>query len=71
MVQFDPNTWVLEYRQSFLMNNAKLVSTAVEFFKFRLTREFGRLKQEFWLPSSSTFGILHSDFTGRKIPIPT
>ncbi|KAI3469584.1 hypothetical protein Pfo_026247 [Paulownia fortunei] len=69
VVQFDPNTWILEYRQSFLLDNARLVSTAVDFLKFRLTREFEKLKQEFWLPSA--FGSRHSDFTGGSIPIPT
>ncbi|KAI3459400.1 hypothetical protein Pfo_016063 [Paulownia fortunei] len=69
VVQFDPNTWILEYRQSFLMDNAKLVSAAVEFLKFRLTKEFKKIKQEFWLLSA--FGSQHFDYTGGSIPIPT
>ncbi|KAH6769912.1 hypothetical protein C2S52_014715 [Perilla frutescens var. hirtella] len=51
VVQFDPNTWILEYRQSFLVENAKPVSAALKFLTFRLTNEFDKMRQEFWLPS--------------------
>ncbi|KAL2229919.1 UNVERIFIED_CONTAM: hypothetical protein Sindi_1586300 [Sesamum indicum] len=33
MVQFDPNTWILEYKQRFLLENSRLVSSVLEFLK--------------------------------------
>ncbi|KAG8370220.1 hypothetical protein BUALT_Bualt14G0094400 [Buddleja alternifolia] len=70
VVQFDPNTWILEYRQSFLVGNPRLFSAAAEFLKFRLTREFEKMKQEFWVIHS--FGSQYFDFTRESsIPIPT
>ncbi|KAL2506792.1 C-8 sterol isomerase [Abeliophyllum distichum] len=68
-VQFDPNTWLLEYRQNFLPENARLVTAAMEFLKFRLVREFEKMKQEFWLLFA--FGSKFSDFRERSIPVPT
>ncbi|KAK4425663.1 hypothetical protein Salat_1760300 [Sesamum alatum] len=67
MVQFDPNTWILEYKQSFLLENSRLVSTVLEFLKLRLTGEIDKMKQEFLLPSA-----FDSEFTaGSSITIPT
>ncbi|KAL2469870.1 C-8 sterol isomerase [Abeliophyllum distichum] len=68
-VRFDPNTWLLEYRQSFLMQNPRLVSEAVKFLKFRLAREFEKMKQQFWLLSA--FCSQYADFTGGRNPVPT
>ncbi|PHT31028.1 hypothetical protein CQW23_27365 [Capsicum baccatum] len=69
-VQLDPNTWILEYSRSPLTENGKLVSAVLEFLKFRLRREVQKLKQEFWL-SSSSFTSQYSDFTGERLQIPT
>nr|XP_016489395.1 PREDICTED: uncharacterized protein LOC107809304 [Nicotiana tabacum] len=68
-VQLDPNTWILEYSQSPLTENGKLVSAALEFLKFRLTREVQKLKQQFWVLSA--FTSQHSDFTVERFQIPT
>nr|XP_033507981.1 uncharacterized protein LOC104118446 isoform X2 [Nicotiana tomentosiformis] len=68
-VQLDPNTWILEYSQSPLTENGKLVSAALEFLKFRLTREVQKLKQQFWVLSA--FTSQHSDFTIERFQIPT
>ncbi|EYU41475.1 hypothetical protein ABFS82_07G032700 [Erythranthe guttata] len=69
VVQLDPNTWILEYRQGFLMNDdTKLVSTVMECFKFGMVRGFQMLKKEFWLPSSRSRDF---DFARGKILIPT
>ncbi|XP_019168085.1 PREDICTED: uncharacterized protein LOC109163828 [Ipomoea nil] len=46
-VQLDPNTWILEYNESPIRENARFVSAVVEFLKFRFTREFEMLKQKF------------------------
>ncbi|KAL8486425.1 hypothetical protein ACS0TY_023205 [Phlomoides rotata] len=49
VVQFDPNTWILEYRRSFLVDNANLLlSSAMDFLKFRLRKEFRKMRHEFW-----------------------
>ncbi|KAK4434035.1 hypothetical protein Salat_0566200 [Sesamum alatum] len=69
VVQLDPNTWILEYRRSFLIDNPKLVSAAGEVLKFRLTRQIEKMKQEFWL--LSMFGRQDIDYTERSMPIPT
>ncbi|GFP84043.1 hypothetical protein PHJA_000547900 [Phtheirospermum japonicum] len=67
VVQLDPNTWILEYKRSFFLENAKLFSTALDFLKLRLTRKFGKLKQEFWMPLAFA-----SRYSARpSIPIPT
>lgn len=68
-VQFDPNTWLLEYRRHFLIENARLVSASMEFLKFRLVREFERMKQEFWLLYA--FGSQFADYRVESSPIPT
>ncbi|MCD7447567.1 hypothetical protein HAX54_031596 [Datura stramonium] len=68
-VQLDPNTWILEYSQSPLTENGKLVSAVLEFLKYRLRREVQKLKQEFWL--SSSFTSQHSDFSIERLQIPT
>ncbi|XP_073136440.1 uncharacterized protein [Henckelia pumila] len=69
VVQFDPNTWILEYRQSFVLNNPRLVSALMEFLKLRMTREFEKMRQGFLV--SFAFGSQHSYFSGRSIQIPT
>ncbi|XP_073053822.1 uncharacterized protein [Primulina eburnea] len=69
VVQFDPNTWILEYRRSFILNNPRLVSVLMEFLKLRMTREFEKMRQVFWV--SIAFGSQHSYFSGRIIQIPT
>lgn len=68
-VQFDPNTWLLEYRRHFLIENARLVSASMEFLKFRLVREIERMKQEFWLLYA--FGNQFADYRVESSPIPT
>lgn len=68
-MQMDPNTWILEYSQSPLTENGKLVSAVLEFLKFRLRREVQKLKQEFWL--SSSFVGQQSDFTIERLQVPT
>ncbi|PIN03845.1 hypothetical protein CDL12_23624 [Handroanthus impetiginosus] len=72
VVQFDPNTWILEYKKSFLSDNSRMVFALVEFLKFRVIIEFEKMKQQFWLPF--VFGRRRrssSDFTEGRILIPT
>ncbi|XP_047947353.1 uncharacterized protein LOC125193568 [Salvia hispanica] len=63
VVQFDPNTWLLEYRHSFLLQNARPVSATLKFLELRLTRDFRKMSQEFWLQSASFGG--RWEFRGR------
>lgn len=51
------------------MENARLVSAAMEFLKFRLVREFEKMKRDFLLLSA--FGSLFADFREATILIPT
>ncbi|KAL3648968.1 hypothetical protein CASFOL_005371 [Castilleja foliolosa] len=69
VVQLDPNTWILEYKRSFFLENAKLVSTALDFLKLRLTRKFWKLKQDFWMPLA--FASRYFESARSSIPIPT
>ncbi|KAA0049354.1 hypothetical protein IC582_012690 [Cucumis melo] len=48
-VQLDPNTWVLEYRQSSLLENSSLNTMAADFFKHWMRIVIRRLKNELWL----------------------
>ncbi|KAM7279948.1 hypothetical protein ACFE04_007082 [Oxalis oulophora] len=54
-VQLDPNTWVLEYQRSFILEKKKLYSLLLEFLKLRLQRKAGIMKQIFH------FGNKHSN----------
>ncbi|KAG6423105.1 hypothetical protein SASPL_113489 [Salvia splendens] len=67
VVQLESNTWILEYRRSFIGHNPKLVSAAVEFLRFKLTSQFKKMKREFWL--APAFGGQNSeDRRGRIVP---
>ncbi|PIN19832.1 hypothetical protein CDL12_07481 [Handroanthus impetiginosus] len=69
VVQLEPNTWILEYKRSYLMDDAQVVSAVVEFLKFRLTREFMRMKKDFfWLYA---FRSQNVDHTEGSVPFPT
>ncbi|XP_038902337.1 uncharacterized protein LOC120088951 [Benincasa hispida] len=48
-VQLDPHTWVLEYRQSSLLENSSLNVMAADFFKHWMSKVIRRLKNELWL----------------------
>ncbi|KAL3626296.1 hypothetical protein CASFOL_029845 [Castilleja foliolosa] len=69
VVQLDTNTWILEYKRSFFLENAKFVSTALDFLKLRVMRMFGKLKQDFWMPLA--FTSRYSEYTRPSILIPT
>lgn len=48
-VQLDPHTWILEYRQSSLVENSSLNVMAADFFKRWVSKVIRRLKNELWL----------------------
>ncbi|KAF4363519.1 hypothetical protein G4B88_022080 [Cannabis sativa] len=51
-VQFDPNTWILEYQRSATLENPRLVSAALAILKYRASRILGKMKQDVWLFSA-------------------
>ncbi|GFS36714.1 C-8 sterol isomerase [Actinidia rufa] len=65
VVQLDQNTWILEYKQARSVENLRMVSAALEFFKFRLLREVRRMKQQFWV------GDRYDGFTEDSFKVPT
>lgn len=52
VLQLDPNTWVVEYRRSSILDKSRLFSALLEFLRLWLTSENTRMKQKFWLLSS-------------------
>ncbi|WJZ87121.1 hypothetical protein VitviT2T_006523 [Vitis vinifera] len=64
VVQLDPNTLVLEYRRSSILESSRLFSAALEFLRFWMCRMVERMKQEFWV--LSVFEIKYSDFTAKE-----
>ncbi|KAK3040569.1 hypothetical protein RJ639_029015 [Escallonia herrerae] len=69
LVHFDRNTWILEYRRSSVLENARLLSAVLQFLKFRMIREVQKMKQEFWLLSA--FGKENIDLTEDSFRVPT
>lgn len=49
VVQLNPDTWILEYRRSSMLDNSNLLSAAVEFLKYRISKMVGRVRRDFWL----------------------
>ncbi|XP_022760843.1 uncharacterized protein LOC111307051 [Durio zibethinus] len=70
VIQLDPNTWIIEYRQSSVLENPRLISATLELLKYRLTRMVRKVTEEFWLFSS--FENQYSEFAGKEqFKIPT
>ncbi|XVF84539.1 hypothetical protein PTKIN_Ptkin17bG0045000 [Pterospermum kingtungense] len=67
VIQLDPNTWIIEYQRSSLLENPRLFSAALEVLKFRLTSVVKKMSEEF-----SAFENQYSGFAGNEhIKIPT
>ncbi|GLU08886.1 hypothetical protein SLE2022_257700 [Rubroshorea leprosula] len=64
VVQLDPNTWILEYRQSLIMENSRLFSVAFDLLKHRVSRLVRRMNEEFWLFSALEYQI--SGFAAKE-----
>ncbi|PON80045.1 ERG2/sigma1 receptor-like [Parasponia andersonii] len=70
-VQFDPNTWILEYRQSSILENPRLFSAIPAFLKYRASRIFGQMKQDLWLFSAFE-SYQHYKFAAKSsVQVPT
>ncbi|MCL7041374.1 hypothetical protein MKW94_003776 [Papaver nudicaule] len=52
-VQLDSNTWILEYRRSSILENSRLILTALEFLKMRLARVVAEIEQQISVVPSS------------------
>ncbi|XP_077247261.1 C-8 sterol isomerase [Tasmannia lanceolata] len=48
-VHLEPNTWIIEYRRSPILENSQIFRAAMNFLYFRILRLFEELEQEFWL----------------------
>lgn len=69
-MQLDPNTWVLEYRWSSILENSRLFTTALEFLKYRISMVARKVKEEFWVLSD--YGSQYRKLTAKEqILIPT
>ncbi|MBA0812908.1 hypothetical protein Gohar_026827 [Gossypium harknessii] len=50
VIQMDPNTWIFEYRRSWILDNPRLISaTLLELLKDRLTKMVKKMSEEFLL----------------------
>ncbi|KAH8495754.1 hypothetical protein H0E87_018808 [Populus deltoides] len=49
VVQLDPNTWILEYERSLILNSSTLFSAVAEIFKYRMSRAMKSMNPVFWL----------------------
>ncbi|KAK9139937.1 hypothetical protein Scep_009618 [Stephania cephalantha] len=49
-IQLDPNTWILEYKVSPVLENSRLLSAAMQFFKFRFSHILHSMKQRLVVP---------------------
>ncbi|KAL5070081.1 hypothetical protein RYX36_020968 [Vicia faba] len=49
VVQLDPNTWILEYQKSSIVDGKGLFSAALELLKYRISRNIGKMKKNLWL----------------------
>ncbi|KAK9160946.1 hypothetical protein Syun_007287 [Stephania yunnanensis] len=49
-IQLDPNTWILEYKVSPVLENSRLLSAALQFLKFRFSHILHSMKQRLVVP---------------------
>ncbi|KAK1592870.1 hypothetical protein Q3G72_031779 [Acer saccharum] len=52
VMQLDNNTWILEYRQSKILDSSKLLSAALELLNYRISRLARTMNEEHWLFSA-------------------
>ncbi|XP_010693763.2 uncharacterized protein LOC104906675 isoform X2 [Beta vulgaris subsp. vulgaris] len=70
VVQFEPNTWIIEYKRNALLENQSILLVAVEFFKFRTLKIMQRMKQHLWYLHDFKYHIA-STSEATDISIPT
>ena len=70
VIQMDPNTWIIEYRRSSILENPRLISATLKLLKSMLTRMVRKMSEEFWL--FSAFDKQYIEFAGKEqLKIPT
>ncbi|XWS22318.1 hypothetical protein CRYUN_Cryun29cG0023500 [Craigia yunnanensis] len=70
VIQLDPNTWIMEYQRSSLLENPRLFSATMELLKYRLTTMVRKMTEEFCL--FSAFENQYNEFVGNEqLKIPT
>ncbi|GLT99625.1 hypothetical protein SLE2022_170520 [Rubroshorea leprosula] len=57
VLQLDPNTWILGYQQSSILENSSLFSAALDLLKHRTSRMVRRMNEQFWLFSALDYQI--------------
>lgn len=70
-IQLDPNTWILEYRQSSVLENSRLLSAAFELLKYRMSRFLRRMNEEFLVFSGLQYQHRRSVAGSDNVRIPT
>ncbi|KAJ6431449.1 hypothetical protein OIU84_018847 [Salix udensis] len=70
VVQFDPNTWILEYERSLISNSSTLFSAVAEIFKYRMSRAMKSMNPVFWLFSDfeQQYGVFTAKDRVKIIP---
>ncbi|KAJ0093430.1 hypothetical protein Patl1_25349 [Pistacia atlantica] len=70
VMQLDPNTWILEYRQSSILDNSRLFSATMELLKYGISRWIRKMNEELCL--FSAFQNQYRRFMAREhVKIPT
>lgn len=70
VMQLDPNTWILEYRQSLILENSRLFSVTMELLKSCILSGIRRMNEKLCLFSS--IWNQYRRFTAREhLQIPT
>ncbi|EXB63463.1 hypothetical protein L484_005426 [Morus notabilis] len=71
-VQFDANTWILEYQRSSILENPRLVSATLAFLRYRVSRIVGQIKEDLWLFSAfESVHNYHSFALKDSVQVPT
>ncbi|KAL5782636.1 hypothetical protein ACOSP7_007665 [Xanthoceras sorbifolium] len=70
VMQLDPNTWILEYRLSSILDNSRLLSAALELLNYRISRLVRTMNGDLW--QFSAFQEQYKRFMAKEpIKIPT
>ncbi|XP_044500653.1 uncharacterized protein LOC123221802 [Mangifera indica] len=70
VIQLEPKTWILEYKQSSILDNSRLLSAALELLRYSISRVIRRTNEELYL--FSAFQNQYKSFLVREhFKIPT
>ncbi|KAJ0034960.1 hypothetical protein Pint_24795 [Pistacia integerrima] len=71
VMQLDPNTWILEYRQSSILDNSGLFSATMELLKYRISRWIRKMNEELCLFSAFKNQYRRLFMAREHVKIPT